>query len=77
MRDHQTPATSKKGKKHLKYIFASETRKKKDKSKNVRSLELLLVFCGLIGARCSAAGTREEFVDAEAETYGAETCGGT
>ena len=53
---------------------------KKTKSKYVRwlrSLELSLIFCGLIGASGDAAGIREEFVGVEAETYGAETRGGT
>jgi hypothetical protein len=44
---------------------------------NIRSLELLLVFCELMGGRDNAAGIREEFVDVEAGTYGAETHGGT
>ena len=62
---HQTLATSKKGRKHLKCIFVNETRKK-NKSMDVRSLELLLVFCWLISARSNAAGIREEFEDVEA-----------
>ena len=46
--------------------------RRKDNFKYVRSL----VFCGLIGARGDAAGFRES-VGVEADTYGAETRGGT
>ena len=49
-------------------------KKEENKSKYVWSLELSLVFCGLIGTRDEAAGIREEFLGVEAEMYGAETC---
>ena len=61
---------------HISQRLSEIWKKKKEeenKSKYVWSLELSLVFCGLIGTRDEAAGIGEEFLGVEAETYGAET----
>ena len=59
---------------HISQRDLKKKRKEENKSKYIWSLELSLVFCGLIGTRDEAAGIREEFLGVEAEMYGAETC---